>query len=68
MTKKEEKKIIKELVDNDIHCLKIENKNGEELESVYLTDDYTAFVKVSRYSGKNKKTFLDTFIKLLQKN
>ncbi len=67
---KTEKKLIKEMVDDGIRCLKIEDKDGVEVEAVYLNDDYTSFIKVSKFRSKYAdnlmiKSYIAEFINLL---
>jgi hypothetical protein len=60
--------ILKYLIDKGVRCLKIEDKDGEELESVYLNeDDYTCFYKTTKKLADKNEVFMDKFIKLLIK-
>jgi len=59
--------IIKHLVDNGVRCLKIEDTNGNEIESIYLEPNYTWFMKTTEKCVEKNELFLDMFIKLLEK-
>jgi hypothetical protein len=53
-------------VDASIHCLKVEDKNGDELEGVYLSEDYTCFIKANKKLVEKNEVYLNMFINLLK--
>ena len=53
--KKEEKELIKRLVDGGIRCIKTYTKDGEEFEAFYLGDNYTYWYYVGN-PGLEKDT------------
>ncbi len=62
-----EKETIKDMVEAGIYCLKIEDKSGNELVGVYLTNSYSAYIKVNKSLGATERVYLDKFIGLLKR-